>query len=132
MKKKIIKGGCLAFAGILFLLFLLFFQGTEKTMLLETEGRNFEKAEVTEILQDNVTESGNIVGTHTVMLKLLSGAHKGELVQANSSSGYLFGAHCEVGMKVVAIVSESGDEMAAGVYTYNREPAVWLMRKGER
>ncbi len=127
MKKKIIKGGCLAFAGILFLLFLLFFQGTEKTTLLETEGRNFEKAEVTEILQDNVTESGNIVGTQTVMLKLLSGAHKGELVQANSSSGYLFGAHCEVGMKVVAIVSESGDEMAASVYTYNREPAVWLM-----
>lgn len=127
MKKKIIKGGCLAFAGILFLLFLLFFQGTEKTTLLETEGRNFEKAEVTEILQDNVTESGNIVGTQTVMLKLLSGAHKGELVQANSSSGYLFGAQCEVGMKVVAIVSESGDEMAAGVYTYNREPAVWLM-----
>lgn len=127
MKKKIIKGGCLAFAGILFLLFLLFFQGTEKTTLLETEGRNFEKAEVTEILQDNVTESGNIVGTQTVMLKLLSGAHKGELVQANSSSGYLFGVHCEVGMKVVAIVSESGDEMAVNVYTYNREPAVWLM-----
>lgn len=132
MKKKIIKGGYLAFAGILFLLFLLFFQGTEKTTLLETEGRNFEKAEVTEILQDNVTESGNIVGTQTVMLKLLSGAHKGELVQANSSSGYLFGAHCEVGMKVVAIVSVSGDEMAASVYTYNREPAVWLMGKGER
>lgn len=127
MKKKIIKGGCLAFAGILFLLFLLFFQGTEKTTLLETEGRNFEKAEVTEILQDNVTESGNIVGTQTVMLKLLSGAHKGELVQANSSSGYLFGVHCEVGMKVVAIVSESSDEMAVNVYTYNREPAVWLM-----
>lgn len=127
MGKRIVKGGCLAVAGILFLLFLLSFQGIEKTTLLETEGRNFEKAEVTEILQDNLTEKGNIVGSQTVVLKLLSGKHKGEMVEANSSSGYLFGAHCEIGMKVVAIVSESGDEVIASVYTYNREPAIWMM-----
>ena len=113
------KGGCLAVAGILFLLFLLSFRGIEKTTLLETEGRNFEKAEVTEILQDNVTENGNIVGNQRVMLKLLSGEHKGEVVEAGSSSSYLVGAHCEVGMKVIAIVSESGDEIVASVYTYN-------------
>lgn len=127
MRKRIVKGGCLAVAGILFLLFLLSFRGIEKTTLLETEGRNFEKAEVTEILQDNLTEKGNIVGSQTVVLKLLSGKHKGEMVEADSSSGYLFGAHCEIGMKVVAIVSESGDEVIASVYTYNREPAIWMM-----
>lgn len=127
MRRKMMKGGCLAVAGILFLLFLLSFRGIEKTTLLETEGRNFEKAEVTEILQDNVTENGNIVGNQRVMLKLLSGEHKGEVVEAGSSSSYLFGAHCEVGMKVIAIVSESGDEIVASVYTYNKEPAIWLM-----
>ncbi len=117
----------MAAAGILFLLFLLSFRGIDKTALLETEGRDFEKAEVTQITEDNVTENGNIVGNQIVTLKLLTGDHKGESVEATSSSGYLFGAHCEVGMKVVAIVSESQDEIVASVYTFNREPVIWLM-----
>ena len=127
MRKKIIRGGCPAVAGILFLLFLLSFRGIEKTELLETEGRNFEKAEVTEVLQDNVTENGNIVGNQIVKLEILSGAHKGEIVEAYSSSGYLFGAHCRRGMQVIAIVSESEGNLAASVYSRNRGPVIWLM-----
>lgn len=127
MNKKIIKGGCLAVVGILFLLFLVFFRNTEKTKLLETEGRNFIKAEVVNIIQDNVTENGNIVGNQKVELKLLSGEYKGEVVEALSSSSYLFGAHCEMGMKVIAIVSESNGELVASVYSVNRGPMVWLM-----
>lgn len=122
-----LKWGCLALAGILFLLFLFLFRNTDREGLLETEGRAFEKAEVTEILQDNVTESGNIVGNQVVELKLLTGAHKGETVEANSSSSYLFGAHCKTGMKVIAIVNESEGELAVSVYSENRAPVLWLM-----
>lgn len=127
MKKKVVKGGCLTAVGILFLLFLLFFHRIEKTELLETEGRNFEKAEVTKVLQDNVTENGNIVGDQTVELRLLSGEHKGESVEAVSSSSYLFGAHCREGMKVIAIVNEAEGLITATVYSENRAPGIYLM-----
>ena len=70
--KNIVKGGCLAVAGILFLLCLIYFIDIEKTKLMETEGRNFEKAEVTGIIKDNVTENGNIVGNQTVVIKVLT------------------------------------------------------------
>lgn len=128
MKKKIIQRGGLAAAGLLLIiLFFLLFRGTEKTELMETEGRSFEKAEVTAVLQDNETENGNIAGNQIVRLLLLTGEYKGEQVEAASSSGYLFGAHCEEGMKVVAIVNESNGELVASVYSVNREPMIWLM-----
>lgn len=122
-----VQGGGLAAAGLLLILFFLFFRGTEKTELMETEGRNFEKAEVIAVLQDNETENGNIVGNQVVELELLSGDHKGEQVEAVSSSSYLFGAHCQVGMEVIAIVNESNGELVASVYSVNREPMIWLM-----
>ena len=48
MKQKQMKGVCLLIAGILFLLLFFSFSGIEKTKLLDTDGRNFEKAEVIE------------------------------------------------------------------------------------
>lgn len=125
--KRGIRRGCAAAAGILFLLFLVFFNRVEKTELLETEGRNFQKAEVIEILEDNVTENGNIAGNQTVLLCLKTGEHKGKEVEANSSSSYLFGAHCTVGMKVIAMVSESRGELAASVYSIDRGPVIYIM-----
>lgn len=125
--KKFIQGGVLAAAGLLLILCFLFFRDTEKTELMETQGRSFEKAKVVSVRKDNVTENGNIVGNQIVELELLSGEHKGERVEATSSSGYLFGAHCEEGMKVIAIVNESAGELAVSVYSVNRGPMVWLM-----
>lgn len=127
MKQRICKGGCLAVVGILFLLLFLSFRGGERTELLETEGRSFERAEVVEVVQNNETESGAVAGKQAVTLKLLSGQWKGKTVPANSSSGYLFGAHCKKGMRVIAIVSESAGELAVSVYSADRGPMVWLM-----
>lgn len=121
------KAGCLAIAGILFLVLAFHFGNVKKTSLMETEGRDFEQAEVTEIVEDNVTESGNAVGQQTVKLKLLSGSHKGEEVTATSSSSYLFGAQCKAGMKVVAIVNESDGELVVSVYSQDRGWVIWLM-----
>ncbi|MDD5948552.1 MAG: YibE/F family protein [Lachnospiraceae bacterium] len=127
MKKTILKWGCLAVAGILFFILFFSFRGIQKTELMENGGRTFEKAEVLEVMQDNETESGNFVGNQIVELKLLSGEFKGSMVEATSSSSYLFGAHCEKGMKVVAIVNESNGELVASVYSQNRGPVLWIL-----
>ena len=45
-----------------------------------------------------------------------------------SSSGYLFGAPCTVGMKVVVMQSVAGDTTVSSVYAQDREMAIYLLR----
>lgn len=125
--KKVLKRGCLILLGILCLIFVVQLNQVEKEELYYTEGQSFEKAKVVEIIQDNETENGSIVGNQKVLLEIQSGAYKGEKIEASSSASYLFGAHCEEGMHVVAIVSESNDEVIATVYSVNRSWAIFAM-----
>ena len=90
----------------LFAAFLIQLNQVEREGLYETEGKTFEKAKVVEIKKDNTTESGNQIGNQLVSLRLLSGKFRGTVVEAVSSSGYLYGTHCEKGMKVIAEVNE--------------------------
>ena len=121
------RTGCLLAAGILFLIFLIPLNQIQKTKLLENEGRNFDKAVVTQVMEDNTTDGGNTVGHQTVRLQLTSGEHKGEEVTATSSSSYLFGAHCRKGMHVIALVSQSQGELVASVYSVDRGMAIYVM-----
>ena len=116
LNKNFLRRGCLVIAGILFLIFLMQYNKIEKTELLSTEGRTFEKAVVTEVISDNLTENGNRVGNQTVRLRLCSGKFKNEKVEAISSSSYLFGATCKKGMKVIA-----------SVYSADREFSLYFM-----
>ena len=127
LNKNFLRRGCLVIAGILFLIFLMQYNKIEKTELLSTEGRTFEKAVVTEVISDNLTENGNRVGNQTVRLRLCSGKFKNEKVEAISSSSYLFGATCKKGMKVIALVSESQGEVIASVYSADREFSLYFM-----
>ncbi len=95
--------------------------------LMENGGRSFVKAQVTSIIQDHEQSGDVYIGDQTVQLKLLSGDHAGESVEATSSSAYLYGVHCTVGMKVIAIVSESNGELMTSVYGYNRAPALYAI-----
>lgn len=125
--KTIAGRGCLAIAGILFLLFLYRYSQIDKVILYETEGRTFAKAVVMDVIEDNETEDGISIGNQIVSLKLTSGKWKGKTVEATSSSSYLYGAHCKKGSKVIAIVSESQGEMTASVYSQNREMQLYLI-----
>ena len=85
MKQKQMKGVCLLIAGILFLLLVFFiFLELRRQKLLDTDGRNFEKAEVTNVISGNLSNSGS--GKQTVELKLLSGDHKGKNNTGNKLS----------------------------------------------
>lgn len=93
---------------------------TEKTELLSNEGRTFEKARVVSILEDNLTSEGTRAGYQTVEVEILTGEHKGETLEATSSSSYLYGANCTVGLRVIVIISESSDYRTVSVYNYDR------------
>ena len=121
--KKIAGRGCLVVAGILFLLFLCRYNQIKKESLYDTEGRTFAKAEVTDILQDNETKDGIYIGRQLVKLKVTSG----KTMEADSSSAYLYGAHCKKGSRVIALISEANGSFSASVYSVDREMQVYLI-----
>ncbi|MDO4943829.1 MAG: YibE/F family protein [Ruminococcus sp.] len=121
-----VMGRCCVLMGcVIFFIFLCRFNNIDKVTLISTEGRSFEKAEVLEIVEDNLQESGLRTGNQLVTLKILSGEHKGEEVSATSASGYLYGAACTKGMTVTAVVNESNGELVASVFGYYRSTALY-------
>ena len=114
------------FAAVIAVCFYTISQ-VHRVPLMENGGRSFVKAQVVSIVQDHEQAGDIYIGDQTVQLKLLTGEHAGETVQATSSSAYLYGVHCTVGMKVIAIVSESGGELVTSVYGHNRAPALYAI-----
>ena len=112
-------------AGIGLLLFTVWLNRVDKIPLVSREGQTFEKAVVTAIIQDNMTETGTRVGEQVVEVKLLTGEKEGETLQVTSSSGFLFGAPCTPGMKVVLMQSVAGDTVIASVYSQDREWVIY-------
>lgn len=129
MKEKILKY-CTKEIGlkiIIATLFIAMFSGVtfminnfKKEPLNSNEGQSYEKAKVIEVTEDNIQEDGNRYGNQKVVLELKSGKHKGVKIDATSPSGTLFGADCKVGMKVIAIVSSTDDNMVVTVYSQDR------------
>ena len=113
-------------AAIVFAIFTVKINQTDKTELVSREGQTFEKATVVEILQDNLTSDGSRVGEQRVLVEMKTGEKKGETLEVTSSSGYLFGAGCTVGMDVVIMQSVAGDSVVASVYSQDREWVIYI------
>ena len=109
-----------------FAVFVFRLNQVEKTELVVRTGQTFEKGKVTEILQDNLDSNGTRVGEQKVRVKMLTGVRKGEELDVTSSSGYLFGAACTVGMKVIVMQSVSGETTIASVYSQDREWVIYI------
>ena len=109
-----------------FAVFVFKLNQVEKTELVVRTGQTFEKGEVTEILQDNLDSSGTRVGEQKVRVKMLTGVRKGEELDVTSSSGYLFGAACTVGMKVIVMQSVAGETTIASVHSQDREWVIYI------
>ena len=109
-----------------FAVFVIKLNQVEKTELVVRTGQTFEKAKVVKILQDNLEENGTRVGEQKVRVCMLTGVRKGEELDITSSSGYLFGAACKPGMKVIVMQSVAGDSTVASVYTQDREGVIYI------
>ena len=105
----------------LFLLLVVRLNQVGKVALVSREGQTFEKGVVTEILQDNVQPDGSRVGEQVVRVLMKTGGLKGREIETTSSSGFLFGAPCTVGMKVVVMagVAASLFSLATGITGWN-------------
>ena len=57
---------------------------------------------------------------------MLTGVRKEEELDVTSSSGYLFGAACTVGMKVIVMQSVAGETTIASVYSQDREWVIYI------
>ena len=126
MSKKVVRYLIYLLFVCVFAVFVFKLNQVEKTELVVRTGQTFEKAEVTEILQDNLNSNGTRVGEQKVRVKMLTGARKGEKLDVTSSSGYLFGAACTVGMKVVVMQSVAGETTIASVYSQDREWVIYI------
>lgn len=109
-----------------FAVFVIKLNQVKKTELVVRTGQTFEKAKVVKILQDNLEENGTRVGEQKVRVRMLTGVRKGEELDITSSSGYLFGAACKPGMKVIVMQSVAGDSTVASVYTQDREGVIYI------
>ena len=125
-RKKVVRYLIYLLFVCVFAVFVFKLNQVEKTELVVRTGQTFEKAEVTEILQDNLDSNGTRVGEQKVHVKMLTGARKGEELDVTSSSGYLFGATCTVGMKVVVMQSVAGETTIASVYSQDREWVIYI------
>ena len=109
-----------------FAVFVIKLNQVEKTELVVRTGQTFEKAKVVEVLQDNLQENGTRVGEQKVRVHMLTGERKGQDLDITSSSGYLFGAACKPGMRVIVMQSVAGDSTVASVYTQDREGVIYI------
>lgn len=111
---------------VLFSIFVFRLNQVKKTELVVRTGQTFEKAKVQEILQDNLDANGTRVGEQKVRVLMLTGEKKGELLDVTSSSGYLFGAACKPGMRVIIMQSVAGETTIASVYAQDREAVIYI------
>ncbi len=95
-----------------------------KTELVNRAGQTFERGIVVDILQDNIQEDGSRVGQQTVVVEMTSGEKKGQELVTTSNSGYLFGAPCTLGMRVIVLQSVAGDTVITSVYSVDRGAVV--------
>ena len=125
-RKKVVRYLIYLLFVCVFAVFVFKLNQVEKTELVVRTGQTFEKGKVTEILQDNLDANGPRVGEQKVRVKMLTGARKGDELDITSSSGYLFGAACKIGMKVIVMQSVAGETTIASVYTQDREWVIYI------
>lgn len=97
---------------------------TDKEPIVTMLGYSYENAKVIEVVEDNLSPDGVRVGYQMLKVQLTSGEYKGEIVNATSAEGNLFGAVCKKGDSVVVHMSVSGDSKNVSVYSKDRIVAV--------
>ncbi|MDY2629517.1 MAG: YibE/F family protein [Lachnospiraceae bacterium] len=127
-KKDRFTPGLYAAVILILIAAVIFYRNVERTPLIAGDNTEFAKAVVLEVVSEEPAEEGIDAGNQQLLLKITSGKFKGETVEGSSMNGYLYGAYCETGTKVIVRLSEYNGSIAASVYNYDREfPIVMIV-----
>lgn len=122
--KRILLNSSKYLCVIVILLGIFFFNSqVQKTPLLADDNTEFAKAVVVSVESNNydIDETTGVGDSQNVTLEITSGNYKGQTVKAVSMNGYLYGAVCQAGTKVIVRISDFNDQLSASVYNYDRE-----------
>lgn len=123
MRRIITDYGKYLVVAVITVAIVLFNNGIKKQPLLAEDNTEYAKAVVVEVDNKNIQAGADsdVGASQEVILRITSGTYKGETVKAYSLNGYLYGADCKVGTKVIVNVSAYGEKISATVYNYDRE-----------
>ncbi len=107
-------------------LIILYGSSIKRTEISASSNAEYAKATVTKILED-YSGGQPYQGNQLVEVEITSGSHKGETCEARNANGYTMGANCRPGTKVVVMVTDGENGLAATVYNYDREWGIWLL-----
>ena len=115
MRKIIDTFGKYLVVALIMIAMFLFYTSVERKPLLAKDNTKFVKAVVIQNDNEDLQAAADLESgdSQEVVLRIKSGSHKGEEVKAYSLNGYLYGANCKVGTRVIA-----------NVYNYDREPEI--------
>lgn len=125
MRARFLRWGVPLLLLAVFVLFVIRINQGERIALVNREGQTFEKGVVTQILQDNLQPDGSRVGEQRVVVRMTTGVRAGQELETTSSSGFLFGAGCTVGMHVVVMQSVAGESTITSIYSQDREWVIY-------
>ncbi|MCD8120310.1 MAG: YibE/F family protein [Lachnospiraceae bacterium] len=113
--------------AILVIAVVIFYNSVERTPLVADDNTEFAKAVVLQVLNEDLLDDGEYAGTQEVTLRITSGTYKGEVVEGTSMNGYLYGAYCTEGQKVIVRLSVYEESISATVYNYDRELPIAIL-----
>lgn len=99
----------------------VFYKSVDVTPLLPDDNTEFAKAEVVDVTYEDLLADGTNSGSQGVILRITSGNYKNTVIEGISLNGYLYGAYCTPGEKVIVRLSEYDGRLSASVYNYDRE-----------
>lgn len=104
-----------------------FYKNVERTPLLAEDHTEFARAVVTKSSGNNLPAADGEGDSQEVTLLIKSGSHRGEEVDGYNLNGYLYGADCRTGTKVIVKLSEYNGSVSASVYNYDRETEIVVL-----
>lgn len=125
--RKAFVAGLYAIVILILIATTIFYQKVERTPLMAEDHTEFAKAVVLDVSSEDSAKEGIDAGNQQVQLKITSGTYQGEIITGSSMNGYLYGAYCEKGTKVIVRLSEYDGSISASVYNYDREMPILVL-----